>query len=633
MAEVAARNPRSEARHDNADSGPPRIRPRVTVLAGLLAYAALPFASAGQAMPTTAELIRERIEVLRLTGSVSAEDRTLLAISALPLFYEDRAFEPAWTSSGGHERLEELLSAIRRSEVHGLDPDAYHASTLDSLARRAGEGRHTVDLELLASDAFLVLGSHLLQGRANPETVNPEWLANRRDERLDTVLAAAVEHGRIEQSLYELAPQQTRYRNMVGAARRLRRLVARGGWPTVPPGEPLEMGSEGSRVLALRARLEAEGSGALGASGERTLFDRSLRDAIRDFQQRHGLDRDGVVGPATLEALNVPAAERLRRININLERWRWLPADLGSRHIEVNIPGFETRVVEKGTVVSIHRSVVGRPFRATPSFTGAMSYLVLSPYWHVPPNIAAADKLPGIQRDPGTIAAEGMTLLEMGTDRPVDPSTVDWGSLTPAEFNRRYRLRQNPGPRNALGMVKFMFPNRHHVYLHDTPSRELFERTARSFSSGCIRVDRALDLAEYLLGDRPEWTRERIERVARGGTERTVTLTESVPVHLLYWTAWMEDDGLPHYRDDIYARDDVVWRALTAPPPVEGTRSSAVRPRVRSASPYLISRPPSRSSTTNRPLAGMRTSGRVSWSITASSSMISFRYSRYAMTA
>jgi L,D-transpeptidase YcbB len=524
---------------------------------------------------TIRELVRERVEVFRAVGDMSAGGRAVLARTALPRFYEERAFEPVWVAPAPAARLRELTSAIRTSEEHGLDPEAYHLTTIDSLARRLTERfdeETAVDLELLATDAFLVLGSHLLHGRVNPETINPEWLANRRSARLDTILAQAVERSRIVDGLYELAPQQERYRRMLAAARTLRTLAARGGWPVVPDGERLEVGSEGPRVLALRRRLGIGGDVASAEDDGRAeplRFDPSLAEAVRRFQRRHGLDADGVVGRATLAALNVPAQERLRQIEINLERWRWLPAELGDRHIEVNIPGFDVRVVEDGTVVARHRAVVGRRFRATPMFTGSMTYLVLAPYWHVPPTIAAVDKLPLIKQDPGQIARDRMTLLELGTDTPVDPSTVDWASMTGADFNRRYRLRQDPGPFNALGHVKFMFPNRHNVYLHDTPSRDLFERTARDFSSGCIRVDRALELAEYLLRDRPGWTRERIEEVARGRVERTVPLGAALPVHLLYWTAWADDDVTLHFRDDIYGRDDVVWRALTAPPPVD----------------------------------------------------------------
>ena len=545
---------------------------------------ALPAAAASQeagisvgAVPdATREMIREKVEVFRAVGEATSAGRTFLARSALPGFYEARGFSPAWTgTAAGMTRVDALLRAVRRAGDHGLDPTVYHLEALDSLAaevRTRAVPEVATDLDLLATDAFLVLGSHLLHGRVNPESINPEWLANRRSARLDTLLATAVETERIEETLYGLAPRQDRYQRMLAAAETLRDIVARGGWASIEGSRTLEPGSEGADVTALRRRLAASGDlpEVIGdGAADLAFFDADLEEAVRRFQRRHGLTVDGVVGAGTRAALNVPAGARLRQVHINMERWRWLPEQLGTRHIEVNIPGFDVRVVERGEVVATHRAVVGRPYRATPMFSGTMTYLVLAPYWHVPPTIAAQDKFPAIQADPSVIARDRMSLLELGTDAPVDPSAVDWASMTGATFNSRYRLRQDPGTFNALGNVKFMFPNRHNVYLHDTPSRELFERTARDFSSGCIRVDRPLELAEYLLQGRPGWTRDRIDETVRGGVERTIPLPEPLQVHLLYWTAWMDEDGMPHFRNDIYGRDDVVWRALTAPPPVE----------------------------------------------------------------
>ena len=514
------------------------------------------------------ERIRGRVETLRAVGEATAAGQSILAVSALPAFYESRGFAPVWTGPGGERRLADLLRAIHQSEGHGLNPENYHLSALQPWSEgRTGsdlpEPART-DLEMLATDAFLVLGSHLLHGRVNPESINPEWLANRRSARLDTILANAVAADRIEEALLDLAPQQSRYRRMLDAAGELRAVMEAGGWPTVPDGPTLRAGSEGPRVQALRVRLL--GSPASGAAEP---FDEALSEAVHRFQVRHGLDADSAVGRATLAALNVPASVRLRQLEINLERWRWLPADLGARHIEVNIPAFETRVVENGRTVAVHRSVVGRRFRATPVFSGTMTYLVLAPYWHVPPTIAAVDQLPAIRENPGVIADQRMTLLDLATNQAVDPFSVDWERMTGAEFNRLYRLRQDPGPHNALGTVKFMFPNKHNVYLHDTPSPDLFERTARDFSSGCIRIDRPLELASYLLEGRPEWNRAGIDAAVRDGVERTVTLPEPVQVHLLYWTAWVDEQGVSHFREDIYDRDEVVRAALTAPPPIE----------------------------------------------------------------
>lgn len=516
-----------------------------------------------------ARMLRGRMEALAAGLDVRAGDEGLRAISALPAFYAARGFEPAWLGDDGRARVDELLRAIARAEEHGLEPAHYHAEPLRRLTRSVRGGHaeviDSVELEMLASDAFLTLGSHLLVGRIDPETINPEWIANRRSAEMHVVLEAALQRDAVTETLFGLAPGQPRYSAMLGALRRVRRVSAAGGYTVVPPGQSLKVGESSERVRVLRARLGEEGLVSIGEAA--ATFDSELELAVREFQRRHGLDVDGAVGPATLAALNVPAEARALQLEANLERFRWLPADLGRKHIEVNIAGYGVTVVEDGRVVRRHRAVVGRLYRQTPMFSGSMTYLVLSPYWHVPPTIASVDKFPVFQANPAAIGEQGMVLLDQRTSEPVDPDRVDWVGLTGAEFNRRYRLRQDPGPTNALGSVKFMFPNRHNVYLHDTPSRDLFTRSSRAFSSGCIRVEDALGLAEYLLADEPGWDRARIDAAVAGGVERTVRLRESVPVHLLYWTAWADEDGVIHYRDDVYGRDTTVIDALAQGPP------------------------------------------------------------------
>ncbi len=280
------------------------------------------------------------------------------------------------------------------------------------------------------------------------------------------------------------------------------------------------------------------------------------------FQARHGLAADGVVGAKTLAALNVPVAERMEQIELNLERWRWLPRDLGSRLVVVNIAGFELAAVDEDGRSLEMRVAVGRSYRRTPVFSDEIRYLVFNPSWEVPATLAVRDKLPEIRQDPGYLEQQGFVVLRgWGEDqREVDPDEVDWASLGPGNFP--YRLRQSPGPLNALGRVKFMFPNRFNVYLHDTPDREVFARSERDVSSGCIRLEKPMELAEWLLAGSARWDRQMIDRVVAAGDETVASLERPVPVHLLYWTAWADDAGVVQFRRDIYGRDAALGAVL-----------------------------------------------------------------------
>jgi murein L,D-transpeptidase YcbB/YkuD len=536
--------------------------------------------------PTTAQVqgtdlanaIRNRLEAGAARGEWTAAGEAILAVRALPQVYAERNFSEIWTSSGRMTQgADRFLAFLRRSDEEGLRPEDYHLQVIDSLRSTPDpppgpETRRMVDLELLLSDAFLVLGSHLLQGRVNPVSINPEWLANRRNADMSRVLGEAAESGGFTDALSALVPRQSGYVKLKEALSQLRVLARAGGWHAVPEGKTLREGDSDDRVLALRARLLASGDyhpaeGTPLESQSAEFFDAVLDLSVRRFQTRHGLEPDGAVGSGTLSALNVPIEDRIRQLEVNLERWRWLPDDLGSRHILVNIAGFSVVVVEDDRKALEMRAIVGREYRQTPVFSAQMTYLVLSPFWHVPPTIAAVDKLPEIKKDPAYIASQSMVLLDAATNQPVDESSVDWEAMTGSVFNQKYRLRQDPGPRNALGDVKFMFPNPHSVYLHDTPSRELFGRSERGFSSGCIRIERPMELAEYLLRGDPRWNRAGMKTAIDRRVETTVILPEPIPVHVQYWTSWVGEDGELNFRRDLYTRDELVHQALSAPPP------------------------------------------------------------------
>lgn len=382
-----------------------------------------------------------------------------------------------------------------------------------------------------------------------------------------SLLQVALDSNQIEQTLNGLLPPQPGYARLKQVLAGYKEIAAKGGWPVVPNGPKMQKDDRGERVALLRARLVASGELNTKSTTDTTLFDAELDSAVRGFQRRYGLDADGAVGPATLEALNVSAQKRVEQIRVNMERWRWLPQNLGERYILVNIANFELDVIEQTKPIMTMRVVVGKYFRRTPVFSDRMTYLVLSPYWHVPPHIAKEDKLPLIRKNPDYLSQENIKVFQSwdAKTKEVDPKSIDWLQITARSFN--YRLRQEPGPKNALGRVKFMFPNKFDVYLHDTPSRELFSKTVRTFSSGCIRIEKPIELAEYLLQKDPQWNRERILTVIDKRIERTVLLPESIPIHLLYWTVWAEADGTVQFRNDIYGRDKLLCDALTEEPP------------------------------------------------------------------
>ncbi|KKL28294.1 hypothetical protein LCGC14_2376570, partial [marine sediment metagenome] len=295
--------------------------------------------------------------------------------------------------------------------------------------------------------------------------------------------------------------------------------------------------------------------------------DEQLEEVVRSFQKKHGLKKDGIVGPKTRAALNVPAKVRARQIELNMERWRWIPRNLGQRYILVNIADFKLSLIENGETVMDMRVVVGRTYRRTPVFSSKMKYLVLNPFWNVPMSIAVKDILPKLRENHNYLSLQNMTLYANWQNGapPIDPGSIDWSKVNRRSF--RYKLVQKPGPQNALGRLKFMFPNKFSVYLHDTPSKELFQKNIRSFSSGCIRAEKPVELAVYLLKDGSNWTREKIMAAINHGKNRSIGIPRPLNVHLLYWTAWVDKAGEIHFRDDIYDRDRPLDKALQERPP------------------------------------------------------------------
>jgi murein L,D-transpeptidase YcbB/YkuD len=516
------------------------------------------------------EALRDRVGLPAVQGTLAVGSRDLQAQEEVTRFYLLRAFNPAWIDENGQPSEAAAIFSDRLAEVtaEGLDPARYRHDDIRTRFATLNQGDHVatltelVDFELLLTDSWLTLAAHLLRGRVDPERLYGQWLASPRERDLVMLLDTALASNAIGQALDELLPAYTAYGRLRAALAQLRAIDPASEPPRVAPGPTLRLGAEDERVPAIRRRLRFFGDLPEDANLDDTRFDGQVDAALLNFQARHGLDADGIFGSGTRAALNASLAERSAQIALNMERFRWLPQKIEARHLRVNIADFRLDLIEDDLQVMTMDVIVGRAYRQTPVFSGRMTYLVFSPAWHLPPTISRKDILPRLRRDPQSLAADGIRVLTGWGDneREVDPASVDWRAVP--ERNLPYHFRQDPGPQNALGRVKFMFPNRFSVYLHDTPARELFDRTQRDFSSGCIRVERPQDLATHLLLEDPAWTPDRIAAAMVSGKEQAVTLPRPLPVYIYYQTAWVDDDGALQFREDIYGRDQGLQAAL-----------------------------------------------------------------------
>jgi murein L,D-transpeptidase YcbB/YkuD len=415
--------------------------------------------------------------------------------------------------------------------------------------------------ELLLTHAFFRLASDLLHGRIDPETLSGETQPVGKQTDLNRHFEAALRLNSFSGVLNSLSTTHSAYVQLRGALRAYRQIAASGGWPTIPLGPIIRPGDTDPRVRVLAERVIIESAGSpLNAADSR--YNDTLKRMVTAFQRNYGLEPDGVVGPATLAALNVPVESRIRQIELNLERWRWLPNYLGDRYLVVNSADFRLDVMQKDRRVTSMRAVVGTDYHQTPVFSAMLNRLVFNPFWYIPQRIAVEDVLPLLQQDPSYLQSKGITVFSGwgAAARQIDPETIDWLQVTPDNF--KYVLRRDPGPANPLGRIKFMFPNLYDVYIHDTPDTGLFQEPTRTFSAGCIRIQRPVDLAVYVLKDDPAWGREQILAAIESGTPKVVRIRKPIPVHMTYWTAFADDRGSVQFRDDVYGRDRQLDAAL-----------------------------------------------------------------------
>jgi len=508
----------------------------------------------------TGDDLRARLEQLKHYRKLTVEGTSLASVRLLDDFYRRRDDRYIWHTS---RQVEDLLRLVEHSVEEGFRPGDFHAREIASATRGWAPSDLSafarVNTELLLSDSLLRLIHHYRYGK-----IDSPRLGKGRNHKggplandLIKDLERAVRAEDLQVAVEGLASRPLFYKRLQQGLARYRQIAAAGGWPKVPAGRSLRPFMRDSRVPIIRERLRATGD-FTGAASDSLLYDQVLKTAVLAFQRRHRLGADAVVGRTTRLAMNVPVTKRVNQIRINLERMRWISDRLPDDFLLVDIPEQRVKLFRDGWLVWDSRVVVGRHKRPTPAFRDQLEYLEINPSWIVPPTILKKDILPAVRRNPGYLKRKGLEVVTRG-GKPVSPTSVNW-QVSPASFP--YLIRQPPGTRNALGRIKFMFPNRYAVYLHDTPSRNLFRRSRRLYSSGCVRVERPWQLAELVLNDSKRWNRARFKQIAASKRTRSIRLEEPLAIVLAYWTVEGGADGEVLFRRDIYAQDAAMLGAL-----------------------------------------------------------------------
>ncbi len=509
------------------------------------------------------DLLERYVNSIAVNDSFRIDGSLLFSREVLPAFYKEYKYQPAWNDM---DNRREAINLLTHAWQDGLNPEEYHADQLINLANELIDHPEVnyakiAQFDILLTDGILLYAFHLLKGKLNPESIELNWNFPSRALPANPVemLDNALIHKTLIQEMHALRPQIPTYDLFVNRIQFYHDLKEKGGWSKVSFNAVVHPGEFNVGLKAIRERLMKEDFLHVDIGFLDSFYDDTLAEAVKKFQVSRGLNPDGIIGEKTIAAMNVPVDEIIDKLRINMERARWVFEDISSKYIVVNIAGFKMYIIDNGRRIYETKVMVGKSYTQTPVFRSTMRSVVFNPTWTVPVSIAAKEILPSFKKDPNYLTRHNMVLLD-GSGNQVEQDQLDLSKFSIDYFP--FTVIQNPGTDNALGNVKFLFPNKYAVYLHDTPSKYLFEKEQRAFSHGCIRVQNPLKLAELLLDDPGKWNDETIEKILATQRETTISLRHPVDVMLLYWTAGMDAHGNIVFYQDIYDRDKKVLEGI-----------------------------------------------------------------------
>ncbi len=546
----------------------------VLLLCLLFSAAPAPGAGPGQTLHNALTRLLDNQPTAALDMITTGTDPATIDRALLSLYIK-KDIQPLWiTNNLPDSRAQALLVTLQESILEGLNPDDYKVAEILTLWPRE-DASSLARLDVLLTLALGRYVADMREGSADPCQLNPKLFAAARDHEVDIlqVVNEALQSEDLGAFLKNQAPSHEAYRGLRKALADYRELQQDGGWKTIADGPTIKPGMTDPRIPLIVERLVKTGELESDAHNGRQ-YDQKLTDAVRRFQHRFLLEVDGIVGKKTLAAMNIPLSKLIERIILNMERWRWLPHRLNGKRIFVNIAGFQLFGATDEQVEITMPVIVGKVYHKTPVFTGSLHYLEINPFWNIPNSIAENEMVPHMQKDPDYLSKKNIRIFEGWQENApeIDPTAIDWQTI--GKGIRRYRLRQDPGPDNALGRIKFMFPNVNNIYLHDTPAHALFLKTTRNFSHGCIRVMRPLELGEYLLeGNKKPLKVEQLKKLVESNKRKVILLDKQLPVHILYRTVRASAaTGKLFFYPDVYQRDALLAKALFARKPLSQCR-------------------------------------------------------------